>query len=190
MISKNSAFESDKPIFVGMEVKKILHAKKVVLNYQYPFLTWPLISKALDGAFYHHSIYLLLPLCKHSPRCLPNLDPPVQQRNDHFIKSPCIPVLLLLLQQNATPWPRSTVYKLYFFFFLISISKCLRFRPQPVHGLQPLLNPNALPNSLACFWSSTVLGRIIAPKDVHVLIPETWNMLFDMAKGTLQVWLS
>lgn len=39
MISKNSAFESDKPIFVGMEVKKILHAKKVVLNYQYPFLT-------------------------------------------------------------------------------------------------------------------------------------------------------
>lgn len=86
------------------------------------------------------------------------------------------------------PDPRSTNFT--FFFFLISISKCLRFRPQPVHGLQPLLNPNALPNSLACFWSSTVLGRIIAPKDVHVLIPETWNMLFDMAKGTLQVWLS
>lgn len=112
-----------------------------------------------------------------------------KKKNDHFIKSPCIPVLLLLLQQNATPWPRSTVYKLYFF-FLISISKRPRFRPQPIYGLQPLLNPNALPNSLACFWSSTVLGRIIAPKDVHVLIPETWNMLFDMAKGTLQVWLS
>lgn len=84
------------------------------------------------------------------------------------------------------PDPRST----HLTFLFISISKCPRFRPQPVHGLQPQLNPNALLNSLTCFWSTTVLGRIIATKDVHVLIPETWNMLFDMAKGTSQVWLS